>query len=185
MALTKVIGNGLGTLGDGTADEVNESDLAAGQAKGVLDLQLTIAFAKILDPESVVRSEEGEAIANSGSGMQAAIARFSNFINGNTGTLPQAVRDTIYQTAKQTAQRYYTRAKEDYERIKLFASKTGIAESDINDVLQPPQSLEKITPLPNPTGNGGEDPRPQSAKDANISIDDWNDMNDEERAPFL
>lgn len=184
-----LIRNAMATLGDGTAKEVNESDLAAGQAKGVLDLQLTIAFAKILDPESVVRSEEGEAIANSGSGMQAAIARFSNFINGRTGTLPQAVRDTIYQTAQQTAQRYYTRAKEDYERIKLFASKTGIAESDINDVLQPPQSLDNITPLPNPTqnnnGNGGEDPRPQSAKDANISIEDWNDMNESERAPFL
>ena len=170
--------------GDGTAPEATDENPVS---TGVYDLQLTIAFAKILDPESVVRSEEGEAIANSGSGMKAAIKRFSNFISGQEGTLPDAVRTTIFATAKATAERYFQKANADYENFKRMAERSGFSASDIDAVLTKPQALN-IQPLQVPSeGNkgGGEDTRPQSAKDANISIEDWNDMNQEERKPFL
>ena len=172
--------------GDGTAPEATDENPIS---TGVYDLQLTIAFAKILDPESVVRSEEGEAIANSGSGMKAAIKRFSNFISGREGTLPDAVRTTIYSTARATAERYFKKAQADYENFKRIAQRSGFADSDIDAVLTKPQPLANIQPLNTPSENnsenGGEDPRPQSAIDANISIDTWNDMNDDEKAPFL
>ena len=180
-----------GIRGDGTAPEPNSDnpeDYLDPTSTGVYDLQLTIAFAKILDPESVVRSEEGEAIANSGSGMKAAIKRFSNFISGREGTLPDAVRTTIYQTARSTAERYFKKANDDYQNMKRMAQRSGFSDSDIEAVLNKPQPLTNIKPLNVPSegseGNG-EDPRPQSAIDANISIDTWNDMNDEEKAPFL
>lgn len=188
-----------GIRGDGTApepDSDNPEDYLDPTSTGVYDLQLTIAFAKILDPESVVRSEEGEAIANSGSGMKAAIKRFSNFISGREGTLPDAVRTTIYQTAKATAERYFKKAMTDYENKKRIAERSGFADSDIEAVLKKPQPLANIAPLPAPSedGDGGSgngdgsskiDPRPQSAIDANISIEMWKNMNETEKAPFL
>lgn len=180
-----------GIRGDGTApepDSDNPQDYLDPTSTGVYDLQLTIAFAKILDPESVVRSEEGEAIANSGSGMKAAIKRFSNFISGREGTLPDAVRTTIFQTARQTAERYFKKANDDYENKKRIAERSGFAASDIEAVLKKPQPLANIAPLPAPNQNGDggdEDTRPPKAIENNISKEMWNDMTEEERAPFL
>ena len=60
----------------------------------VSDKALVVAFAKILDPGSVVREGEAAAIANAGSLSSGMISQLQNALAG-TGVLPQQVRDEI------------------------------------------------------------------------------------------
>jgi len=90
---------------------------------GVSDYALTVAFAKVLDPTSVVRGEEQAAIAQSGALSEAMKTQLINAFKGE-GSLPPAVRQEIMEiaqgtylnslsTARRTAQ-YYTTMATDF-----------------------------------------------------------------------
>lgn len=64
----------------------------------VSDRALVIAFAKVLDPTSVVRESESAAIANSGSLDEGMKALLLNALQGG-GALPPAIRDEIMKRA--------------------------------------------------------------------------------------
>tara|TARA_R110000751_G_scaffold284990_1_gene389196 strand:+ start:2330 stop:3760 length:1431 start_codon:yes stop_codon:yes gene_type:complete len=154
----------------------------ANPQSGVGDLVLTIAFAKILDPGSVVRSEESAAVANAGGGIGAAIKAFNNFLDGS-GLLPAPVRAEIQSTAEGTAREWYKKAKDAYEMSVRQAELSGIPMTIIKEVIRPP-SVMTFPPLPEPN-DANLDTRTQAAKDAQISLPDWNAMNEAERAPFM
>ena len=122
---------------------------------GVDDYVLSVAFAKILDPESVVRESEQAAVAKSGGAIDAFVKSVNNFIAG-TGSLPEQVRQRIFSTAQTTAKYWYDEAQKEYERAKRTAGYAGISEGIINDVLPQATPLPAIPPLKVPEeGNGG------------------------------
>lgn len=153
---------------------------------GVDDYVLTIAFSKILDPESVVRSEEQAAVAGSGSAVSAFVQNVQNFIAG-TGSLPEAVRTRIFSTAQGNAKFYYNKAQSEYDRAVRTAKYAGINESVINDVIPKPTPMPSITPIsdqPTTPPPDTQDTRTQSAKDAGVSLQEWNAMSADDKALF-
>lgn len=122
---------------------------------GVDDLVLTIAFSKILDPESVVRSEEQRAVAGAAGAIDAAVKSVSNFISG-TGMLPETVRNRIFDTAQKNAEFYFNKAQGEYNRAVATAQYAGISDEIINDVIPKPTPLPTFTPIQLPTENGGD-----------------------------
>jgi hypothetical protein len=153
---------------------------------GIDDLTITIAFAKILDPESVVRSEESAAVSRAGGGIQAAINAFRNFLDG-AGTLSDPVRQRIFTVANDTAKTWFDKSQEEYERIKKTAKLYGISDEIAEQVFAKPRALT-VTPLPAEGGDGDKpipEVIPQSAKDAGLEQPDWDRMNDDEKLPFL
>lgn len=147
---------------------------------GVDDLVLTIAFSKILDPESVVRSEEQRAVAGAAGAIDAAVKSVSNFISG-TGMLPETVRNRIFDTAQKNAEFYFNKAQGEYNRAVKTAQYAGIADDIINDVIPKPTPLPTLTPIQLPTENGNDGnvqigangPVPENLKDL-YTQDEWN-----------
>jgi len=121
---------------------------------GVDDYVLSVAFAKILDPESVVRESEQAAVAKSGGAIDAFVKSVNNFIAG-TGSLPEQVRQRIFSTAQTTAKYWYDEAQKEYNRAKRTAGYAGISEDIINDVLPQASPLPAIPPLKVPEGGDG------------------------------
>ncbi len=151
---------------------------------GVDDYVLTVAFAKILDPESVVRESEQAAVARSGGAIDAFVKDVQNFIAG-TGSLPENVRSRIYSTAQQRAKFYFDKAKLEYDRAVKTAGFAGISQEIINEVIPKPTPMPTFSPIPTgPTVDGPEDTRTQSAKDAGVTIEQWNAMSAEDKALF-
>jgi hypothetical protein len=122
---------------------------------GVDDYVLSVAFAKILDPESVVRESEQAAVAKSGGAIDAFVKSVNNFIAG-TGSLPEQVRQRIFSTAQTTAKYWYDEAQKEYNRAKRTAGYAGISEDIINDVLPQASPLPAIPPLNVPEEGGGD-----------------------------
>ena len=145
---------------------------------GVDDYVLSVAFAKILDPESVVRESEQAAVAKSGGAIDAFVKSVNNFIAG-TGSLPEPVRQRIFSTAQTTAKYWYDEAQKEYNRAKRVASYAGIGEDIINDVLPQASPLPAIPPLNVPEGGdgnaeiGANGPVPEDLKDL-YTQDEWN-----------
>lgn len=145
---------------------------------GVDDYVLSVAFAKILDPESVVRESEQRAVAKSGGAIDAFVKDVQNFIAG-TGSLPEPVRQRIFSTAQTTAKYWYDEAQKEYNRAKRVASYAGIGEDIINDVLPQASPLPAIPPLNVPEGGNGNaeiganGPVPEDLKDL-YTQDEWN-----------
>ena len=152
---------------------------------GIDDLTVTIAFAKILDPESVVRSEESAAVSRAGGGINAAINAFKNFLTGE-GLLADDVRQRIFKVASDTAKTWYNKSLEEYERVLKTASLYGIPDNIAKEVISKPREMT-ITPIPSSNENPEQPngPIPQSAIDAGLTQEDWNVMNEREREPFL
>lgn len=158
-------------------------------SSGIDDLTVTIAFAKILDPESVVRSEESDAVAKAGGGIEAALNAFKNFMSGE-GTLGDDVRQRIFTVAQNTAQTWYTKAKNEYDRIMRTADAYGIPRDVAEKVVSPPRPLS-IAPIPTENGNNDttdktppKDTRTQKAIDADVTLDQWNAMTDADKKAF-
>ena len=153
---------------------------------GVDDYVLTVAFAKILDPESVVRESEQAAVARSGGAIDAFVKDVQNFIAG-TGSLPESVRSRISSTAQQRAKFYFDKAKGEYDRAVRTAKYSGINESVINDVIPKPTPMPSIAPIseqPTTPPPDTQDTRTQSAKDAGVSLQEWNAMSAEDKKLF-
>jgi hypothetical protein len=145
---------------------------------GVDDYVLSVAFAKILDPESVVRESEQAAVAKSGGAIDAFVKSVNNFIAG-TGSLPEPVRQRIFSTAQTTAKYWYDEAQKEYNRAKRVASYAGIGEDIITDVLPQASPLPEIPPLNVPEGGdgnaeiGANGPVPEGLKDL-YTQEAWN-----------
>jgi len=159
---------------------------ATGVTAGIDDLVITIAFAKILDPESVVRSEESAAINKAGGGVASLFSGLQNFLTG-AGLLSGQARDQIYTVAKQTAQTWFEKATQEYNLMIETAVLSGIPRDIAEKVISPPQKLD-IQPIPSPEEKDKEQPNgsiPQSAIDTGLTQEEWNEMNADEIKPFL
>lgn len=117
----------------------------------VSDRALVIAFAKILDPTSVVRESESAAIANSGSLDEGMKALLLNALQGGGG-LPPAIRDEIVGLARDM---YGNKMPSVQERLRMLqdtAARAGLPpELVFPGQLTPP-------PAPTPTRQGPPPP---------------------------
>ena len=160
----------------------------SGSPSGVNDLVISISFSKLLDPESVVRAEESEAVSAAGGGVAAAFGGLMNFLGGE-GSLTPAVRNQIMSTTQKTADTWYKMVTEERERSLRQAELSGISRDIAEQVLVKPKE-PKIDPLPQPaseTEPEGSQPNgtiTQSALDAGLTQAQWDLMTAQEIADF-
>jgi hypothetical protein len=154
---------------------------------GVSDYALTIAFAKILDPGSVVRDSEQAAIANTGGQVKSIIQRFRNATEGGQ-SLPDNVREEIFAIANNSygmAVKDATTARND---VLSLATAAGIDPKYITALNAPEaRDMESIFTSPDqPTIEKPEDlpPVPSQIRErsanfteaTNIWIQIWNSL---------
>ena len=96
---------------------------------GVSDYALTVAFAKILDPTSVVREGEQAAVAKSGAISGALKSQLTNALNG-TGQLPPKVREEIARLSTEIYNKRAVGAQETYGRYGDLAERAGLQRGD-------------------------------------------------------
>ena len=119
---------------------------------GTSDLALVTAFAKILDPTSVVRGEEAKAIAGSGSWTAAQMLEIKNALDGG-GTLSDEVRADIMNIAKDQYSRSLADARAKYENYSKLATAYGLDpkylyQGDMSDPTTPEAgSMTRKAPL--------------------------------------
>lgn len=151
---------------------------------GVDDYVMSVAFAKILDPESVVRESEQAAVARSGGAIDSFLKDVQNFIAG-TGTLPELVRNRIFSTAQQRAKFYFDKAQGEYDRAVRTANYAGIQQNVINDVIPKPTAMPSLPPIVTPDETPKtEDTRTQSAINNGVTLEEWNTMSNEDKKLF-
>lgn len=117
--------NDLGVFND-TQDAWNKISYLYEQKGGTSDYALTIAFAKILDPASVVRGEEQDAIANSGALAPAIKSQLISMLDSKTGSLPQYVKDQILNIAKNQYSTQLEDARGKFNHYQSLAKDYGL-----------------------------------------------------------
>lgn len=125
----------------------------------VSDKSLVVAFAKILDPTSVVREGESAAIANAGSLSSGMRQTLINTLQGG-GQLPPEIRNEIVRLSQQMVVTKLPTAQRAVEGLKQTAKAAGLPENliffgDLNAPAMPPL----VNP---PPGGGGTVPPPSS-----------------------
>ena len=143
-----------------TNDAWSKIEYLYNNQSGTSDYALTVAFANILDPGSVVRGEEQEAIARSGALSEAMKIQLTNALAG-TGTLPSKVRDDILAIARN---QYMSQAEDARTKLGLYqttATRFGLDPSllypgEIKDAAitppsTPPQAIINAIDPENPT----------------------------------
>ena len=93
----------------------------------VSDKSLVVAFAKILDPTSVVRESESAAIANAGSLSSGMRSTLINTLQGG-GNLPPEVRDEILRLSQGMLVTKLPAAQQTVEGLKRTAKAAGLPE---------------------------------------------------------
>ena len=150
----------------------------SGVPSGVNDLVISISFSKLLDPESVVRAEESEAVNAAGGGVASAFNGLMNFLDGE-GSLSPAVRTTIMTTTEQTANTWYNQVVEERERALKQAELSGIPRNLAEQVLVKPKP-PVIEPLPQSGDGDGNDPEqpngPVPAWATPLTQEQWNGL---------
>lgn len=123
----------------------------------VSDKSLVVAFAKILDPTSVVRESESAAIANAGSLSAGMRSTLINTLQGG-GNLPPEVRNEIVRLSAQMVQTKLPAAERAIEGLRRTAKAAGLPEDLVffGDLTAPP------APLPPPPQGGGQITPPPS-----------------------
>jgi len=91
----------------------------------VRDYALVVAFAKVLDPGSVVREGEVAAIANNGALLGGMEAYLINALNG-TGALPDEIRDQIVAMSRDMHTKRMKEAQGIYQTYKDTADAYGL-----------------------------------------------------------
>jgi len=116
----------------------------------VSDKSLVVAFAKILDPTSVVRESESAAIANAGSLSAGMRSTLINTLQGG-GNLPPEVRNEIVRLSQQMVVTKLPAAQRAVEGLRQTAKAAGLPENLIffGDLNAP-----ALPPLNNPTPGG-------------------------------
>lgn len=125
----------------------------------VSDKSLVVAFAKILDPTSVVREGESAAIANAGSLSSGMRQTLINTLQGG-GQLPPEIRNEIVRLSQQMVVTKLPTAQRAVEGLKQTAKAAGLPENliffgDLNAPTMPP--------LVNPPPGGGGAVQPPSS----------------------
>jgi hypothetical protein len=128
----------------------------------VSDYALTVAFAKILDPASVVKEGEQAAIAGSGAIDSTIRATLANVLLG-TGQLPPEVRDQIVKLSEQLYQSKIPTLQSRLRLLSQTATAAGIPENLVYpDIYNPTTPGITTTPLPGssttPPPPGGQVP---------------------------
>jgi hypothetical protein len=133
----------------------------------VSDRALVIAFAKVLDPTSVVRESEAAALANAGSLEAGLRSTLLNTLQGG-GNLPPQIRTEIAQLAREL---YSSRIGGVQARVDMLletALRAGLPPELVSSGdFAPPAALTPTAPPPPPAGvrqgppappAGGRDP---------------------------
>lgn len=126
---------------------------------GVSDKSLVVAYAKILDPTSVVREGESAAIANADSLPAGLRATLINTLQGG-GNLPPQIRDDILRLSREMVATKLPAAQRAVEGLKQTARAAGLPENLIffGDLNAP-----TLPPLVNPPPGGGGAVQPPSS----------------------
>lgn len=116
----------------------------------VSDRALVIAFAKILDPTSVVRESESAAIANSGSLDEGMKALLLNALQGGGG-LPPAIRDEIVARARDMYANKMPAVQERLNLLQETARRGGLPpELVFPGTVTPPPPITPSNPTVTP-----------------------------------
>ncbi len=163
---------------------------------GVSDYALTIAFAKILDPGSVVRDSEQAAIANTGGQVKSMIQRFRNATEGGQ-SLPDPVREEIFAIANNAYGKTRAEAMSAREQVVNLAKAAGIDEQYLTSINAPEaRDVESIFTSPDePVIDKPEDlpPVPSQIRErsanfteaTNIWITIWNSLSPEKKVEYI
>ncbi len=126
----------------------------------VSDRALVIAFAKILDPTSVVRESESAAIANSGSLDEGMRSMLLNALQGG-GNLPPDIRNEIVALARDMYANKMPAVQERLNMLRTTAERAGLPpELVFPGTLTPPQPLAPAGSQTPPPPPGGAVPAP-------------------------
>jgi hypothetical protein len=163
-------------------DGIQRINIFYNSPSGTSDYALAVSFAKILDPGSVAREGEVRAVQNAGAKVGAYRQSLINAITGE-GSLTPTVRYEIANLAAQSYKPKRDQALQAIEEAKELARAAGIEDRfvtkivvpDVPVVQSPPDDIEGEQP------NG---PITQSALDAGLTQDVWNQMTPDEIAMY-
>ena len=161
--------SGLNTLRDDAAKATTELSLMQDaytnietfytNPGSVSDKSLVVAFAKVLDPTSVVREGESAAIANAGSLSAGMRQTLVNTLQGG-GNLPPEVRDEILRLSRSMLTTKLPAAQRAIEGLKRTAQAAGLP-ADL--VFFGNLSVPAMPPLNSPPPGGGGTVQPPSS----------------------
>jgi hypothetical protein len=117
------------------------SPKAATEGKGAADYDMIVGWAKLLDPNSVVRDTEVDSASMTG-GMIGQINGWLNTLKSR-GSLDDATRKAIMTQAGFRVQSYYDQAKSQHDWISDVATRHKV---DPNDVVPPLAEFVPWTP---------------------------------------
>ena len=149
------------------ANALGSIEASAADPSPAGDVSLIFAYMRMLDPNSTVREGEFATAENAGSVPQTVRAKYNRILTG------ERLDPDVRQDFVDTANRIYDRAASDfgflYTRYEDIAKASNLDPSKaLIDYRFPSPSVEL----------------PQSAVDAGIAPDVWNEMTGEERALF-
>jgi len=163
----------LGTF-NATQDAWSKISYLYENQSGTSDYALTVAFANILDPGSIVTGQEQESIARSGAISDALKKQVINALNGE-GTLPAKVRDEIMAIARD---RYVTQLGNAKTTLSMYTETANRYGVDPNLIwrgdMSDPQQLVSGTP-PQAVINAVDPADPDSVAEW------WNTLSRDER----
>lgn len=117
----------------------------------VSDRALVIAFAKILDPTSVVRESESAAIANSGSLSAGLRSTLMNTLQGG-GNLPEEIRNEILKLSREMYTQKLPRVQGRIKLLQETAARAGLPpELVFGGTLSAPEDVTVTPTVPAPT----------------------------------
>jgi hypothetical protein len=113
----------------------------------VSDRALVIAFAKVLDPTSVVRESESAAIANSGSLSAGLRSTLLNTLQGG-GNLPDDIRDEILNLSREMYGQKLPSVQQQIQLLQDTAARAGLPPELVfsGDLTAPAQLPAVRTP---------------------------------------
>jgi hypothetical protein len=127
----------------------------------VSDRALVIAFAKILDPTSVVRESESAAIANSGSLSAGLRSMLLNTLQGG-GNLPDDIRNEILNLSREMYGQKLPSVQQQIQLLQETAARAGLPPELVfsGNLTAPSQAPSPTSTVPTPSsfvpaGQGG------------------------------
>jgi hypothetical protein len=127
----------------------------------VSDRALVIAFAKILDPTSVVRESESAAIANSGSLSAGLRSMLLNTLQGG-GNLPDDIRNEILNLSREMYGQKLPSVQQQIQLLQDTAARAGLPPELVfsGNLTAPSQAPSPTSTVPTPSsfvpaGQGG------------------------------
>lgn len=134
---------------------------AFGRNTSQSDLNMVIAMAKLFDPGSVVRTEEGEMVRQTG-GLPTQLEGLFKMLKGDpTSRLGDDVKKGMMQEAYSRMEGYNQAWRRDRDYFLDYAKRHGFAEGDIPDFADV-KPFEAPEPQPDP--NNPDQPQPDTAQ---------------------